>query len=94
MLEKIGQHGQDTRELSFTDMRIPAAHLLGGVEGQGFVQLMSQLQRERLIIGVGAVAVAETAVAEAIAYAKERTAFGKPILSFQNTKCVLAWCKA
>ncbi|GAA4737614.1 acyl-CoA dehydrogenase family protein [Gordonia alkaliphila] len=94
VLEKIGQHGQDTRELSFTDMKIPAANLLGGVEGQGFIQLMSQLQRERLIIGVGAVAVAETAVAEAIAYAKERTAFGKPILNFQNTKFVLAECKA
>ena len=94
VLHKIGQHGQDTRELSFTDMRIPAANLLGGVEGQGFYQLMSQLQRERLIIGVGAIAVAEAAVAQTIAYAKERQAFGSPILKFQNTKFVLAECKA
>ncbi|MGB3698596.1 MAG: acyl-CoA dehydrogenase family protein [Gordonia sp. (in: high G+C Gram-positive bacteria)] len=94
VLEKIGQHGQDTRELSFTDMRVPAANLLGGVEGQGFYQLMNQLQRERLILGVGAVAAAEAAVAETIAYAKQREAFGKPILNFQNTKFVLAECKA
>ncbi|MGW0037672.1 acyl-CoA dehydrogenase family protein [Gordonia sp. NPDC003376] len=94
VLKKIGQHGQDTRELSFTDMRIPAANLLGGVEGQGFYQLMNQLQRERLIIGVAAIASAEAAVAETIAYAKQRAAFGTPILGFQNTKFVLAECKA
>ena len=93
VLDKIGQHGQDTRELSFTDMRVPAANLLRGVEGQGFYQLMGQLQRERLILGVGGVAVAEAAVAESIRYAKERHAFGKPILNFQNTKFVLAECK-
>lgn len=75
-------------------MRVPAANLLGGVEGQGFYQLMNQLQRERLILGVGAVAAAEAAVAETIAYAKQREAFGKPILNFQNTKFVLAECKA
>ncbi len=94
VLAKIGQHGQDTRELSFTDMRVPAANLLGGVEGQGFYQLMSQLQRERLIIGVGAVAVAEAAVIETLKYVKEREAFGQPILKFQNTRFVLAECKA
>ncbi|GAA1480107.1 acyl-CoA dehydrogenase family protein [Gordonia sinesedis] len=93
ILDKIGQHGQDTRELAFVDMRVPAANLLGGVEGQGFYQLMSQLQRERLIIGVGAVAAAEAAVAETIAYAKQRIAFGEPIISFQNTRYVLAECK-
>ncbi|UTT51104.1 MULTISPECIES: acyl-CoA dehydrogenase family protein [Rhodococcus] len=93
VLDKIGQHGQDTRELSFTDMRVPAENLLGGTEGQGFYQLMNQLQRERLILGVGAVAVAEAAVAETIRYAKERQAFGKPIMDFQNTKFVLAECK-
>ncbi|MCM2393573.1 acyl-CoA dehydrogenase family protein [Streptomyces albipurpureus] len=92
-LEKIGQHGQDTCELSFTDMRVPAANLLGGVEGQGFYQLMNQLQRERLIIGVGGVAAAEAAVVEAIAYAKQRTVFGKPLIEFQNTRYVLAECK-
>jgi acyl-CoA dehydrogenase len=94
VLQKLGQHGQDTRELSFTDMRVPAANLLGGVEGQGFIQLMSQLHRERLAIGLGAVAAAEAAVIEAVAYAKQREAFGKPLLSFQNTKYVLADCKA
>lgn len=93
VLDKVGQHGQDTRELSFVDMRVPAENLLGGVEGQGFYQLMSQLQRERLILGVGGVAVAEAAVAETIRYAKERQAFGKSILDFQNTKFVLAECK-
>ncbi len=70
VLEKIGQHGQDTRELAFTDMRVPVENLLGGVEGQGFYQLMNQLQRERLILGVGGIAVAEAAVTEAISYAK------------------------
>lgn len=93
MLHKIGQHGPDTRELSFTDMRIPAANLLGGEEGKGFYQLMEQLPRERLILGIAGVAMAEAAVLEAVKYAKERHAFGKPILVFQNTKFVLAECK-
>lgn len=93
VLEKIGQHGQDTRELSFTDMRVPAENLLGGVEGQGFYQLMEQLPRERLILGIAGVAMAEAAVVESIKYAKEREAFGKPIMEFQNTQFVLAECK-
>jgi acyl-CoA dehydrogenase len=94
VLEKIGQHGQDTRELSFTDMRVPARNLLGGLEGQGFYQLMKQLPRERLSIAIGGVAMAEAAVNEAIAYAKQRQAFGQPILDYQNTKFTLAECKA
>jgi acyl-CoA dehydrogenase len=94
VLHKIGQHGQDTRELAFTDMRVPAQNLLGGVEGQGFFQLMRQLPRERLSIAVGGVAMAEAAVVEAVNYAKERHAFGRPILDYQNTKFVLAECKA
>ena len=94
VLEKIGMHGQDTRELSFTDMRVPAANLLGGVEGRGFVQLMEQLPQERLIIAVTAAATAEVAVREAVAYAKEREAFGQDLLSFQNTRFVLAECAA
>ena len=94
VLKKIGQHGQDTREMSFTDMRVPAKNLLGGVEGQGFYQLMKQLPRERLSIAVAGVAMAEAAVSEAISYAKERQAFGQPILDYQNTKFVLAECKA
>ncbi|GAA4372367.1 acyl-CoA dehydrogenase family protein [Agromyces bauzanensis] len=94
VLEKIGMHGQDTRELSFVDMRVPAANLLGGVEGRGFQQLMEQLPQERLIIAVAAAATAEAAVRHAIAYAKEREAFGENLLSFQNTRFVLAECAA
>ncbi|HEY1442659.1 MAG TPA: acyl-CoA dehydrogenase family protein [Mycobacterium sp.] len=94
VLEKIGQHGQDTRELSFTDMRVPVGNLLGGLEGQGFYQLMKQLPRERLSIAIGGVAMAEAAVNEAIAYAKERQVFGQSILDYQNTKFTLAECKA
>ena len=94
VLEKVGMHGQDTRELSFVDMRIPAANLLGGAEGRGFVQLMEQLPQERLIIAVGAAATAEAAVRHAVAYAKEREAFGQDLLSFQNTRFVLAECAA
>lgn len=90
VLHKIGQHGQDTRELSFTDVRVPVANLLGEEEGQGFYQLMQQLPRERLIIGVSAVAAAEAALLETIAYTKERTAFGQPIFDFQNTRFELA----
>lgn len=92
VLDKIGQHGQDTRELFFEDMHVPVENLLGGEEGRGFVQLMQQLPQERLSIAVGAAATAEAAVREAIAYAKEREAFGQPILGFQNTKFVLAEC--
>ncbi|KXO98994.1 acyl-CoA dehydrogenase family protein [Tsukamurella pseudospumae] len=94
VLKKIGQHGQDTRELSFVDMRVPVANLLGGVEGQGFYQLMRQLPRERLSIAIGGVAAAEAALAEAVRYTKERKAFGSAIADFQNTKFVLAECKA
>ncbi|NNM47058.1 acyl-CoA dehydrogenase family protein [Knoellia koreensis] len=94
VLKKIGMHGQDTRELSFVDMRVPAANLLGGVEGRGFQQLMEQLPQERLIIAVTAAATAEAAVRHAIAYAKEREAFGENLLSFQNTRFVLAECAA
>ena len=93
VLEKIGQHGQDTRELAFQDMRVPSENLLGGEEGRGFIQLMTQLPRERLIIGVAGVAMAEAAVLEAIRYAKVRHAFGQPIIDFQNTRFVLAECK-
>ena len=92
-LEKLGLRYQDTMELFFEDMRVPAANLLGGEEGTGFVQLMQQLPQERLIIAVAAVAAAETAVRLATDYAKEREAFGKPILKFQNLRFELAECK-
>jgi acyl-CoA dehydrogenase len=90
VLRKIGQHGQDTAELFFDAVRVPASNLVGGVEGQGFIQLMQQLQQERLILSVAAAAVIEVAVAETVKYAKERHAFGKPIFNFQNTKFTLA----
>ncbi|MHB1500615.1 MAG: acyl-CoA dehydrogenase family protein [Candidatus Dormibacteria bacterium] len=93
VLEKIGMKGQDTRELAFVDMRVPVANLLGGVEGQGFGQLMSQMPQERLAIAVSAVGVMEAATAEAVQYAKNRTAFGQDLMQFQNTRFVLAECK-
>jgi alkylation response protein AidB-like acyl-CoA dehydrogenase len=91
-LEKVGQHGQDTVELNFADVRVPQSNLIGGTEGQGFIQLMQQLPQERLILAVSAAATVEKAVEVAVAYAKERNAFGKPIFSYQNTKFVLAEC--
>jgi acyl-CoA dehydrogenase len=89
ILDKIGLKGQDTAELFFDEVRIPAANLLGA-EGQGFVQLMQQLPQERLVIAVTAVAGAERAIELTLRYVKERTAFGKPIMSFQNTRFTLA----
>ncbi|RSM89711.1 acyl-CoA dehydrogenase [Kibdelosporangium aridum] len=90
-LEKVGQHGQDTCELFFDNVRVPTSNLLGE-EGQGFRYLMEQLPQERLIIAVPAVASIEKAVELTIGYAKERHAFGKPILAFQNTRFELAEC--
>ena len=89
-LEKIGQHAGDTSELFFTDMRVPLDALLGGVEGQGFVQMMRELPRERLIIGVQAVAGAQGALDATVAYVQERQAFGQTIGQFQNTRFTLA----
>ncbi|ABY23874.1 acyl-CoA dehydrogenase, long-chain specific [Renibacterium salmoninarum ATCC 33209] len=91
-LRKIGQHGQDTCELFFDDVRVPAENLLGGEPNKGFIQLMQQLGQERLLIGTMAAANIEKSGQLAVQYAKERQAFGKPILSFQNTKFVLAEC--
>lgn len=93
-LEKIGAKGGDLRELFFEDMRIPASNVLGGEEGKGFVQLMNQLPQERLCIAVSAVAGSERAIELAIDYAKERVAFGQNLLSFQNTRFVLAECRS
>ncbi|MGW9306450.1 acyl-CoA dehydrogenase family protein [Saccharomonospora azurea] len=90
VLDKIGMHGQDTAELFFDDVRVPVGNLLGDAEGQGFVQLMQQLPQERLIIAVTAVAGMESAIDQTIAYTKERTAFGRPVFTFQNTKFTLA----
>ena len=92
-LEKLGMQGQDTCELFFDAVRVPAANLLGGSEGLGFVQMMEQLPYERLSIGVGAVATAEQAVTLTTRYVQERMAFGKPLLDLQNTRFVLAECR-
>ncbi len=89
-LDKIGQHAQDTAELSFTDVRVPAANLLGGEEGRGFTQLVMNLPQERLSIAIAGVAAARTALEQTLAYVTERKAFGQPIGSFQNSKFVLA----
>ncbi|GAA0833521.1 acyl-CoA dehydrogenase family protein [Streptosporangium amethystogenes subsp. fukuiense] len=89
-LEKIGMHAQDTAELFFDNVRVPAANLLGPQEGQGFFQLMANLPQERLSIAVMAVAAAETVLRATIEYCKSRTAFGRNIGSFQNTRFVLA----
>ncbi|MAA73295.1 MAG: acyl-CoA dehydrogenase [Salinisphaeraceae bacterium] len=93
ILSKIGQKGQDTSELFFEDMRVPAENLLGGREGQGFYQLMNQLPRERLMIAVGGIAAAEAALRHTIEYCSARQAFGQSVLSFQNTRFRLAECK-
>ena len=92
-LEKVGMHGQDTCELFFDDVRVPAANLLGSAEGKGFSQMMERMPYERLTVGVTAVATAERAVAITTKYVKERTAFGKPLFEFQNTRFTLAACK-
>jgi acyl-CoA dehydrogenase len=92
-LEKVGMHAQDTCELFFDDVSVPAANLLGGVEGKGFSQMMEQLPYERLTVGVSAVATSEQAVAITTKHVKERTAFGKPLMDFQNTRFKLAECK-
>ena len=91
-LEKIGQHAGDTSELFFNDLRVPLDALLGGVEGQGFVQMMRELPRERLIIGVQAVHGAKGALDATLRYVQERQAFGQAIGQFQNTRFTLAQC--
>lgn len=88
-LEKIGLKAQDTAELFFDDVRVPAANLLGE-EGKGFVYLMERLPQERLAIAVTAAAACESALDQAVSYAKERTAFGRSVGSFQNTRFTLA----
>lgn len=90
LLDKIGMKAQDTAELFFDDVRVPAANLLGGTEGRGFAQLMSDLSYERLIIGVNSLAMMEGAYESTLQYVRERQAFGKPVAEFQNTRFQLA----
>jgi alkylation response protein AidB-like acyl-CoA dehydrogenase len=88
-LEKIGQHAQDTAELSFADVRVPVENLLGQ-EGEGFRYLVSNLPQERLSIAASAVAAAEAAIGWTLSYVRERRAFGQPIGSFQSSRFTLA----
>jgi alkylation response protein AidB-like acyl-CoA dehydrogenase len=88
-LDKVGMKAQDTAELFFEDVRVPAANLIG-TEGQGFIHLMHNLPQERLSIATCAVASADGILRHTIEYCRERTAFGRPIGRFQNTRFVLA----
>lgn len=91
-LEKIGLKAQDTAELFFTDVKVPANNLLGQ-EGHGFYYLMHQLPQERLSIAAGAIAAAEAALEMTIQYCKDREAFGRPIGKFQHNRFLLAEMK-
>jgi acyl-CoA dehydrogenase len=93
-LKKLGLDAADTSELFFDDVKLPAESLLGTEEGQGFAQLMRDLPRERLIVAVHAQAMIERALGLTIEYVKQRQAFGKKIIEFQNTQFVLAECKS
>ncbi|CAN5819737.1 acyl-CoA dehydrogenase family protein [soil metagenome] len=88
-LDKVGLHSQDTAELFFTDVGVPVENLLGS-EGQGFVHLVHNLPQERLSIAAAGVAAAEAALGWTLDYVKERTAFGQPVGSFQNSRFQLA----
>jgi acyl-CoA dehydrogenase len=90
VLDKLGLKGQDTSELFFDDVRVPAQDILGGEEGRGFFQLMSDLPYERTIIGVLAAACMEGAYEATLAYTRDRKAFGKPLFELQNTRFKLA----
>ncbi len=92
ILDKMGQKAQDTTELFFDEMRVPAENLLGGEEGRGFGQLMNQLPYERMIVAYRAVGAMARAVELATEYAKARRAFGKSLMDLQNTRFTLAEC--
>jgi acyl-CoA dehydrogenase len=88
-LDKVGMHAQDTSELFFNDVRVPARNLLGE-EGGGFIALMQNLPRERVALGTTALAGAEKVFEDTLAYCKQRQAFGRPIGKFQYNRFVLA----
>ena len=92
-LAKLGQEAADTSELFFNDVRVPVENLLGGDAGQGFFQLMNQLPQERLNIAVQGIGAIERALELTIDYVKQRGAFGKKLIDFQNTQFKLAECK-
>ena len=91
-LKKLGLRAQDTSELFFDNVVIPAENLLGGAvqENRGFICLMEQLPWERMQIAIGAVASSQAAIDWTVAYVKERKVFGQPVASFQNTRYTLA----
>ena len=91
-IEKVGQHAQDTAELFFTDVRVPAANVLGE-EGSGFRQLITKLVQERLNVAIQGLAAGWAALNLTLPYVTERRAFGRPVGSFQNSRFVLAECK-
>jgi alkylation response protein AidB-like acyl-CoA dehydrogenase len=93
-LDKIGNEAQDTSELFFNDVRVPAQNLLGMEEGKGFKQLMKELPRERLLMAIAGVVNMEIALETTIDYVKNRKAFGQRVIDFQNTQFKLAECKA
>jgi acyl-CoA dehydrogenase len=92
-LKKLGFDAADTSELFFEEVALPAESLLGTVENQGFAQLMSELPQERLMVAVHAEAMIERALALTVDYVKQREAFGRKLIDFQNTQFVLAECK-
>jgi len=91
-LKKLGMKAQDTSELFFDNVKVPAENLLGGAafEGKGFICLMEQLPWERLQIAIGAVAAAQAAIDWTVKYVKDRKVFGQPVASYQNTRYTLA----
>jgi alkylation response protein AidB-like acyl-CoA dehydrogenase len=93
-LDKIGNEAQDTSELFFDDVWVPADHLLGLEEGRGFLQLMAELPRERLLMAISGVNTMERAINATVDYVKQRKAFGQTVFDFQNTQFKLAEAKA
>ncbi len=93
ILDKVGQKGQDTCELFFDNVRVPADAVLGGAEGKGFAQLMSELPYERTLVAIGAVAAIECALRLTLEYARERSAFGQKLIELQNVRFKLAEIK-
>ncbi|MFN0184396.1 MAG: acyl-CoA dehydrogenase family protein [Aquabacterium sp.] len=88
-LKKLGLKAQDTAELFFNEVKVPAANLLGR-EGEGFIYLMQELPWERMQIAIGSVASAQAAIDDTLAYVRDRKAFGTPVANFQNTRFKLA----